>query len=387
MPDPQHPANDDYLSLARSLGDRLTVPQTLGGEHAFANDVIRQMRADRLMSVSVPQAFGGAGLGFDEIVRITHQVALTSTSAGLIYAMHMSQSLSAVCHAGQTPFFAEFQRRLASDQILIASGTTETGVGGDIFGSRCKVEDGPGGGLTLTKDTPIMSYLDAAGAVLVTAIRTLPGGKPTQVLVCVDKARMEITPGRAMNLMGMRGIFNSGYHYAASFDESAIFPEDFAAIQRDTMTPTINILWAAVWSAIAKGTLDKAKAFLAKDKSAAGPITAVTQFTLSELIAKHHALNALIRDAMAEYATPAADLMAGMARTAHQARLKVVASELLLEICYGALGLIGMPAYSLEGPYSLAELFADALSAPLMVSNYRLTLRNAELERYIEETL
>ena len=378
---------EQFAQLARTLGARLTVPRQLGAERAFTNDVIRQLRADRLMSVAVPAAFGGAGLAFDEIVRITYQVALTSTSAGLIFAMHQSQSLSAVNHAPATPFFADFQSRLASEQMLIASGTTETGVGGDIFGSRCAVEEVPGGGLSLEKDTPIMSYLDAAGAVLVTAIRTPPTGKPAQVLVCVDKARMAIVPGREMNLMGMRGIFNSGYHYSATFDEAAIFPQDFAAIQRDTMTPTINILWAAVWSAIASNALDKAKAYLAKDKSADGAVTAVTQFRLSELISKHHSLNALVRDAMAEYAAPAADLMAGMARTAHQARLKVVASELLLDICYGALGLIGMPAYSLEGPFSLAELYADALSAPLMVSNYRLTLRNAELERYIAETL
>ena len=74
-------------------------------------------------------------------------------------------------------------------------------------------------------------------------------------------------------------------------------------------------------------------------------------------------------------------------RAARINRVKVVCSRLLNEICLGALGIIGIRGYATGGPYSLAEPLADALSAPIMVSNYRLSMNNAKIEGFVEETL
>jgi acyl-CoA dehydrogenase len=57
----------------------------------------------------------------------------------------------------------------------------------------------------------------------------------------------------------------------------------------------------------------------------------------------------------------------------------------LLEICTGALRLIGLRGYATSGPYTLAEALADALSAPIMVSNTRLVMNTAAIEPYVDE--
>ncbi len=378
----------DAVELSRTLGDRITVTNGPGREREFTDAILRQLRDDKLIAVVVPASHGGPGLGTADIARITYNISRLSGCAGLIYAMHMSQAFSVIRHAPATPFFDGFIRRMLSDQMLIGSGTSEVGVGGDIFGSICAVEDLGEGALRIVKETPIISYFHHAGAVLITAMREVDGRKK-QVLVTGEKPDMDWVDGKEMQLMGMRGIVNQGFTLTTRFSEEAIFPEDFPAIQRVTMTPVINIMWAAVWSGIAWQAIDRAKAFLAKSDPKDTEVGPVMRRELSQLVNKHYTMNAIIRDAIAEDEANqiAPDMTRRMGQTARNARMKIICSELLQEICQGAMGLIGMASYSVSGPFSIAELLSDALSAKLMVSNYRLSARNAKVERFLEENI
>ena len=73
--------------------------------------------------------------------------------------------------------------------------------------------------------------------------------------------------------------------------------------------------------------------------------------------------------------------------SARNARLKILCSELVNEITQGALAIVGIGGYALEGSISMSEVVRDALSAPLQVSNYRLGIRNAKVERFLDEVL
>lgn len=378
----------DYVELSRTLADRIDCANGSGHERDYTDAIVQQLRDDQLISVAVPPSHGGPGLGTAEIARITCNISRVSACAGLIYAMHMSQAFSVIRHAPATPFFDDFIRRMLSDQMLIGSGTSETGVGGDIFGSICTVEDAGDGALRIVKETPIISYFQHAGAVLITAMREI-GGKKRQVLVVGEKPGMEWIDGKEMHLMGMRGIVNQGFTLTTRFNEDAIFPEDFPAIQRVTMTPVINIFWAAVWSGIAWQALDRTKRYLAKSGTKDPEVAPVIRYDLSDLMNKHYIMNAIIRDAIAEDAANQADadMTQRMAQTARNARMKIICSDLLQDICRGAMDIIGMGSYAIDSPFSMAELMSDALSAKLMVSNYRLAARNAKIERFLEEAI
>lgn len=378
----------DYVELSRTLADRVSCTNGPGREREYTDAILQQLRDDRLIGVAVPPSHGGPGLGTADIARITYNISRISACAGLIYAMHMSQAFSVIRHAPATPFFDDFIRRMLSDQMLIGSGTSETGVGGDIFGSICTVDDTGDGALCIVKETPIISYFHHAGAVLITAMREI-GGKKVQVLVVGEKAGMEWIEGKEMRLMGMLGIVNQGFKLTTRFGEEAIFPEDFPGIQRVTMTPVINIFWAAVWSGIAWQALDRTKRYLAKAGTKDAEVAPVIRYDLSGLMNKHYIMNAIIRDAIAEDAANQvdADMTQRMAQTARNARMKIICSDLLQDICRGAMDIIGMGSYAVGSPFSMAELMSDALSAKLMVSNYRLAARNAKIERFLEEQI
>ncbi|MGH1574832.1 acyl-CoA dehydrogenase family protein [Methylobacterium sp. P31] len=98
-------------------------------------------------------------------------------------------------------------------------------------------------------------------------------------------------------------------------------------------------------------------------------------------------MNALIRDAVAAMSDAETPASFSLVATTRAKRLKIVCSEMVDEICQGALGLIGLPGYSEQGAISVATAVRDALSAQILVSNHRLISANAEVERYVEENL
>ncbi|RAK52391.1 acyl-CoA dehydrogenase family protein [Phenylobacterium deserti] len=385
---PPASAVSDPVELSRTLGARLGVEPAGLDEKAFSDAVLAQLRTDRLLWAPAPAALGGLGASMLETARIAANVGRLSGSAGLTYAMHMSQVLTLLRH-GTTPFLQDVTARLAGEQRLVASGTSEKGIGGDVLTSICTIEEEASGDLLVTKQSPNISYMDHAGAVLVTAMRVLPDGRKSQVLIAAETARMELRPGPDVGFIGMRGILNRPYGFDARFEEGAIFPEGYPIIARETMTPSVHILWAALWSGIAKRALDTTKRYLGKELKD-GEEAALARIELSRLVDKHHTMLALIRDSIADWSAAEAERASGAAgglgleRTARVKRLKIVCSELLQEICHGALGLIGLRAYAERGPYSLSEPLRDAMSARVMISNFRLTDANAKIERFLD---
>ena len=377
-----------YLDKAVTLAARVGRKRIPGDDKAHADALLAQARADGLLSVVVGPAYGGPGLGLAETARITERIARQSGSVGLIYAMHMSQALSVVRH-GRGAFFDDFQRRMVRDQILIASGTSEKGLGGDIFTSLCKVDVGADGGLSGAKESPNISYLDHAGAILLTAMMARPKGPPRQVLIALEMAAVQVWVPYQGGFMGMKGILNQPVALTWSALPEAVFPDPFAPIARRTMTPCIQVLWAALWSGIAWGVIEKAKLFLHKEIGTDPEVAAIARHDLGVLINRHYSMNAMIRDTIAAFK---ADLRGspgsiGFSQAARINRLKICCADWLNEICQGALRLIGIRGYATGGNYSLAEALTDAMSAPIMVSNTRLMMNTAAIEAYVDEAL
>lgn len=376
----------DFVGRAAALTDPATLRRQPGDEKAFADALLVRMRAAELLSVPVPPAFGGPGLGLAETARITERIARQSGSAGLTYAMHMSQAFSVVRH-GTGAFFEELQRRMVRDQIVIASGTSEKGPGGDIFTSLASVILTAEGRIAGSKESPNISYLDHAGIVLLTANMAQPKGPDRQVLIALNMADVEVASSHQAGFMGMRGILNQPVKLTFHAPPDAVFPAAFTQVARRTMIPFIHVLWAAVWSGIAWGMIEKARRFVRQEIAEGSEAATLARHTLSRIVNRHATLNALIRAAIAasEHEPGKGDI--GLGASAQINRLKITGSELLIEIGVETLKLLGIRGYAAAGPYSVAEAFGDALSAPVMVSNTRLQMNTAAVESFADEAL
>ena len=93
-----------------------------------------------MMSACVPQDLGGFGCGMVELAAMCEALAQHCASAAMVFAMHQIQVACIVRHGLAQPYFRAYVATLVEQQNLIASVTSEVGVGGEMRTSLCGVE-------------------------------------------------------------------------------------------------------------------------------------------------------------------------------------------------------------------------------------------------------
>ncbi|MCL2534781.1 MAG: acyl-CoA dehydrogenase family protein, partial [Nocardiaceae bacterium] len=121
----------------------------------FPAEAIAALREAALLSCAVPTHRGGEGVSLSELCRIARVLGRHCAATGMVFAMHQSQMLSLVRH-GDSEAIRSFVEAAMEGQYLLASATTELGIGGDVRRSLCAVER-VGGRLALSKNAPVIS--------------------------------------------------------------------------------------------------------------------------------------------------------------------------------------------------------------------------------------
>src|SRR3977135_1942418 len=78
-------------------------------------------------------------------------------STAMIFAMHQTKVACLVRHGTGSDWHEMLMRRVASEQMLLASSTTEGQNGGNIRSSAAAVEQ-TGAGISLTRNATVISY-------------------------------------------------------------------------------------------------------------------------------------------------------------------------------------------------------------------------------------
>ena len=109
-------------------------------EARFPIEAIQSARDQRLLGMMVPVALGGEGASISDAVDACYIIARGCSSSAMIFAMHQIMVAILMRHAAKSPWHMRLMRRLASNQLLLASSTTEGSGGGDLRKSICAVE-------------------------------------------------------------------------------------------------------------------------------------------------------------------------------------------------------------------------------------------------------
>ena len=88
---------------------------------------------------SSPPSLGGLGASVGQVADMVFELGQRSASTAMVVAMHQIQ-VASIVHHGKSDFFASYLSDSAARQLLLASATTELGVGGDVRTSMCAVE-------------------------------------------------------------------------------------------------------------------------------------------------------------------------------------------------------------------------------------------------------
>lgn len=377
-------AFDTLLQQVQTIGKQVLAKHAadVDRQARFPTESIDALRDAKLLSAYVPEAYGGMGLDIVQICRICESLGHHCGSSAMIYAMHMIQVACVVHHAQGSEFFQNYLRQLVADQRLMASATTEVGVGGDLRSSQCAVVV-DGTRFTLTKKAPVISYGEYADEILVTCRRApdaLPGD---QLHVMVRRGEYKAEPLSNWDTLGFRGTCSSGFTLTSQGDVEQILPTPFAEILSDTMHPYSHLVWASLWTGIAASAVNQARAFVrveARKTPGETPLSAIRLAEVDQVLQE-------LRNNVASLAREYRDMLnAGCGEAFRDFgfsirvnNLKLASSQRLVEIVGQALMICGISGYRNDSSYSLCRHLRDAYGAALMVNNDRIMKVNATM--------
>jgi acyl-CoA dehydrogenase len=361
-------AFDRLLQKAHTLGKEVLSPHAaeVDRDARFPRESFAALRQARLLSAYVPREYGGMGLNVEQVGRLCEVLGQYCGSSAMIYAMHMIQVACVVHHAQQSAYFRDYLRELVEEQRLIASATTEVGVGGDLRTSLCAVEVA-WDSFRLVKKAPVISYGEAADDILVTCRKAPDAAAGDQVQVLVRRGDYTAEPLSGWDTLGFRGTCSSGFTVNARGSAAQILPTPFADILSQTMHPFSHIVWSALWSGIAADAVNRARAFVRAEARKTPGETPLSALRLAEVDSVLQEMRHNIASHTREY------------RELLTNNLKISSSQRVVDIVGRAMLICGIAGYRNDSKHSLARQLRDAYGAALMVNNDRIMKLNATM--------
>jgi len=348
----------------------------------FPEKSIQALKDLKLLSAYVPIESGGMGLNIIQIARICEVLGHFCGSTAMIYAMHQIQVACLVHHSDSSDYLQKYLGRLVIEQRLIASATTEIGVGGDLRSSTCAVVTTEGE-FKLTKKAPVISYGVAADDLLLTARANPDAAKSDQVHVLLHKDQYSLEPISGWDTLGFRGTCSSGFVVTGAGITEQIIPIPFADILSKTMHPYAHITWASLWSGIAANAVNMARGFVKNEAKRNLEMPPISAIRLGELDIVLQGMKNNITVATENYydMLEAGDdnAFTNFGFGIRINNLKVGSSQLIVDIIGKAMLICGISSYRNDSKFSLCRHLRDAYGAALMVNNDRILLHNSTL--------
>jgi acyl-CoA dehydrogenase len=372
-----------------TLAQRAQRAATIAALHADAVDrdgrfpleAVTALKAERLLGLQIPRQFGGEGAGLREIADLCCMLGQACSSAAMVFAMHHIKVASLVAHGLDSAWHCHLMERIAQEQLLVASSTTEAGIGGDLRTSFCAVET-TGGVFALGKDAAVISYGTQADLILATARRHPEAAGSDQVLVALFADQISLERKSVWDTLGMRGTCSDGFRLEArNIPVEQILPKPFAEIAAQSMLASSHLLWSSVWFGIANSAVDRARTFVQAEARRQPGQVPPTALRLAEVSNALQAMRAAIVSALRRYedAQGDVDTIGSIGFSVMLNNLKTTASEMAVDIVQRALSIVGLAGYKNGTPFSLGRPLRDVLSAPLMIGNDRILANTAKL--------
>ncbi|KRW95408.1 isovaleryl-CoA dehydrogenase [Paracoccus sp. MKU1] len=108
--------------------------------NAFPNELWREMGDLGLLGITVPEEFGGSGMGYLAHVIATEEIARASASVSLSYGAHSNLCVNQIKLNGSDEQRAKYLPDLCSGKAVGALAMSEEGAGSDVVGMKLRAE-------------------------------------------------------------------------------------------------------------------------------------------------------------------------------------------------------------------------------------------------------
>jgi acyl-CoA dehydrogenase len=339
----------------------------------FPAEAIAAARSQRLLGIMVPHNLGGEGAGIAAVVDVCYALGRGCASTAMVYAMHQTKVACILRHGRSSGWHQRLLRRLTSEQLLLASSTTEGQAGGDVRKSAAPVQQ-QASRITLDREATVISYGQEADGIVTTARRSSEAAASDQVLLVLLKDDYTLERMLEWDTLGMRGTCSAGFKLRATAAPEQILPDPYERIHLQTMMPVAHMSWSGAWAGIAAGAVERARLFVreaARKTSGQLPPGAAH---LTRATASLRTLRGLVASALHRFEAVDGDEGAIESVEFQTAMnlLKVNASELAITTVMSALQACGLSGYRNDTQFSIGRHLRDVLSSPIMINNDRI---------------
>jgi acyl-CoA dehydrogenase len=363
-----------YAARARLAAEAALVHAPLvDAAGRFPSEAFAEIKQQRLLGVMVPEALGGDGATVAELADVCFILGQSCASAALIFAMHQIKMACIIRHAKGNAAIERILRQVATEQLLLASSTTEGQAGGNVRSSEAPVER-VGDEVTLERKATVISYAMEADGIVTTARRAPEAAATDQVLLVLLKKDYTLERLQSWDTLGMRGTHSEGFTLRARASAQQILPDPYEKIHPQTMVPHAHLLWGSVWAGIAAAATAKAQAFVRNALRASGGQMPPGAAHFTQAASSLRTLRGVLNSALRSYQVVMMDekALGGLEFQTMITLTKVQASELAAATVLAALRACGLSGYRNDSEFSIGRHLRDILSAPLMINNDRI---------------
>jgi acyl-CoA dehydrogenase len=373
-----------FLDAIRRIADNVAGPNADDVDRSarFPIETVDALRKEKALSALISEELGGGGISFEAIAAACYELGRRCGASAMVFAMHQIQIAAIARHVDGSPWFEEYLRRVAREQRLIASVTSEIGTGGDLGKSIAAVTPAGNDRGTFEKQAPTVSYGSYADDLLTTLRRSPDAEAGDQVVALTSSDQFTLEQKGSWDPLGMRGTCSPGYVVRAEFPMEQVLPTPFSVVATESMVPVSHILWSHLWLGIATDAFDRARAFVkasAKGRPDLPPTAVRLSHLLSELSLLRAEVSTGLRDFMDANAGGDRESLSTMTTILRFNNLKIAASDQAPRVCQGAMNVCGIVGYKNDTPFSVGRHLRDTMSACLMVANDRIHQTNASL--------
>jgi acyl-CoA dehydrogenase len=343
-------------------------------------EAVQALKEQRLLSVSVPTRHGGEGASMLELSQIATAIGAGDANAGMVFAMHHSQALILWRH-GTKAGVRRTMRQVLEEEWLLGSATTERGIGGDARRSNCAFTYPSPGRVKVVKDAPVVSYAEAADAILVTGRLNSEAPASDQRMLICPKGDFQLRKTGTWQALGLRGTASDSFIVSAETSDDMLLDDDYGTISAHTALPTAHLLWSSVWLGIASSAVDQARATVRRQARSSVGFPPPGQMRLAELMIDLQAFADSVRhqaehfDRLSDDPDALGSISFAMAMNA----IKVTSANAVVDLVLKALRIVGIAGYRTDTPQTLSRQIRDALGAPIQINNDRLLTNNSPL--------
>lgn len=367
-------------TIPRTFETRIKAVADIAAQHAsdvdaqsrFPFEAIDEAREQGLLGAPFSEEDGGLGASHEQLCEVGRVVAASCASTAMILMMHYSQALCLVRHASSEAL-QDFRKEASTEQFLLASATTEEGIGGDTRRSSCYVQEKDGRAQVI-KRCPVISYGRYADAILLTARRGVDAPDSDQVMLVIrqEEATLELT--RGWDSMGMRGTMSEAFVVQAEIPMAMILDDPFAKISAHTMLPGSHTLWASAWYGVASAAGKTARRSAQRAARKVAGTTPLQAIRVAELEVDLQRMHDSVTGSIRRYDDAREDsrVLESPGFAISMDTLKISASRSARTICTEAMEIVGISAYSNKSPMSLSRQVRDVHGFSLMIGNDRL---------------